>query len=743
MKAAMVGESEVKLPTILLAGNPNAGKTSVFNRLTGLRQRIGNYPGVTVERKSGTTVFEGLPVEIIDLPGTYSLAAASPDEHVAVEALTGKIPDQAVPDVVLCVVDASNLRRHLFLVSQICDFGVPVVLALNMMDVAARKGIHIDVVELSERLGIPVIPLTATTGEGWTALLLTLPSVLKSDTPPPAFQWPAAVTQALECVRRNVLETCGKTLSHGETTRLLFDQSPWGANAIGWNLAERTQTLATASAILQKGGFNPSSCEAVIRYAYLRELLKGIVRQGKPTAPNWSYRIDAVLTHKAGGLVVFAGLMYLVFYSIYSLATPVMDAIDATFAGLAGWVTPMLSATPMLESLVVNGVIAGVGGVLTFLPQILILFAFISILEDSGYMARAAFLMDRIFGWCGLNGKSFVPMLSSFACAIPGVMATRVIADPKARLLTILISPLMSCSARLPVYVLLIGTFIEPHYGVGWAALTLFFIQILGLIVAIPVAWGLNRYVLKMAHQPFVLEMPSYRWPVPRNIAFRLWEAGREFTLRAGSIILAFSVIIWALLYFPHPTAIGEQAERDFLQQQANVQSISKTETPTVDKTDENVASALEHYVAGVYLEQSLMARFGKTMQPVFAPAGFDWKITVGVLASFPAREMIISTLGIIYRLGGEVDETSEGLRGALVAETWSSGPLIGQPVFTPAVALAIMVFFALCMQCGATLAIMAKESSWRWAVFAFCYMTTLAWLGAVATYQIASYFSI
>ena len=393
----------------------------------------------------------------------------------------------------------------------------------------------------------------------------------------------------------------------------------------------------------------------------------------------------------------------------------------------------------MLQSLIADGIIGGVGAFLVFLPQILVLFFFISLLEASGYMARAAFLMDKLFQWCGLNGKSFVPLLTSFACAIPGIMATRTINDNKARLITILVAPLMSCSARLPVYLLLIGAFIEPRYGSNVAGATLFAMHFVGALVAAPFAWVLNKTVNKgRKPTPFVMELPHYRVPQVKLILFRMYESGKEFVVRAGTVIFAMTIIIWALLYFPRPPELQDQLATEYIAQ------ISQDSTSGIAESiehDANQSSELERQVAARYLEQSYMGRFGKFVQPIFEPAGYDWKITVGVLASFPAREIIISTLGITYALGGEVDEASDDLRNTLSHAKWETGPRTGEPVFNIPVALSIMVFFALCMQCGATLAVIAKELNWRWAAGSFIALTSLAWLAAVLVYQIGTLF--
>lgn len=645
----MTSASVVDTLRVAVAGNPNTGKSTLFNALTGLSQQTGNYPGVTVERRQGRCG----TFTVVDLPGTYSLTAASLDEKVVVDALLGRLDGQPKPDVVLCVVDASNLRRNLYLVSQIAETGLPIVIALNMIDEAEAKGVKIDVPLLRERLGVPVVPTIGSKGVGIEALKAALKEPGRFSPVP----WPPEVTSPA------------------------FEY------------------------------FQSADGEAVARYAHLEALTKGVVSAGDPARRHDGYAADRILTHRVWGLLIFASIMFGIFASIYWAAQPLMNLIDAGTAALSAKVSGWLEGRDMLQSLAADGVIAGVGGVVIFLPQILILFFFVAVLEDTGYMARAAFLMDKVFAWTGLNGKSFVPMLSSFACAVPGLMATRTIEDPKARLSTILISPLMSCSARLPVYTLMIGAFIAPRHGALVAGATMFAMYALGVVLALLIAALVNRFLLKLKPIPFVLEMPPYRKPTGRTVFRRMYVSGREFVVRAGTVIFAFSIVIWALSYFPRPEAVRAE---------------------TVAKLPAGLAEEeVERAVNSAYLEQSYMGRLGKAVQPVFAPAGFDWKITVAVLAAFPAREVVVSTLGIIYAVESEDDDTL--LREKLAAATWPDG----KPVFTGAVALAVMVFFALCLQCGSTVAVMAREAGWKWAGFAFAYMTGLAWAGAVATYQI------
>ena len=719
-------------PLIALVGNPNTGKSTLFNRLTGLRQHIANYPGITVEKKSGLLRTGGIDLDLLDLPGCYSLTAVSNDERVVMDVLGGRRGLQK-PDLLVFVVDATNLKRNLLLVSQCAELGIPAVIALNQCDAAKRNGIRIDASLLAKKLGVPVVETIATRGTGLVELKQAIVSALDAPSTLQKIHWPDCVTNGCALLRAELPGIGSNDLTQAEALRVLFDRDSIFTCGVGDEACVR-KLLDTAHREIRESGLNPGSAEAVIHYRHLESLLEGVVEASGPIARSHD-SIDALLLNRVWGTLIFLGVMYIVFQSLYSWAGPLMDLIDTGTSATQEFVRPLLSTTPALQSLLCDGIIAGVGGVLIFLPQILILFFFIALLEDTGYMARAAFLVDKLFSWCGLNGRSFVPLLSSYACAIPGVLATRTLSDPKARLTTILMAPFMSCSARLPVYILLIGTFIEPLYGPLVAGAVLFAMHFAGLALALPLAWVLNRFFLKIKNQPFILEMPDYRVPTLRNIFRRILDRGREFVLKAGTVILAFSVLIWALLYFPRSPDVKETTSMAFFSEIAGSHSAAEIQS-ALENPDSDISTALAHRIDSAYIEQSYLGRFGKAVQPVFDPAGFDWKITVGVLSSFPAREVIIATMGIIYNLGADVDEGSDDLRSVLQKEKWTSGPRMGQPVYTLPVVIGIMVFFALCMQCGATVAIIARELNWRWAAFSFFGMTTLAWAIAVLIYQ-------
>lgn len=703
---------------VALVGNPNTGKSTLFNALTGLRQRVGNYPGVTVARKSGTCdLGDGQKVELVDLPGLYSLAAASPDEQVVIDALSGNIAGDRRPDAVVLVVDATNLLRNLFLASQVAELGLPVVIVLNQADVAKEQGLRIDADLLSRRLsGVPVVLTSAWKGEGIADVRRGLCEALARRVPMKRVVWPTDIAGALADVTAAASADTGKAITAADAQRLLFDTSPSTADRLGWAAERREKPLRSARERVRNSGYNPMAAEPLVHYAWLRTALEGVVTEGLGKAGRTA-AVDRLLLHRVLGPILFLGIMLGFFASVFWLAKFPMDWIQTAVDWTKGVVAPSLAAYPMLQSLVADGILGGVGAFLVFLPQILILFLFIGILEDSGYMARAAFIMDRLFSWCGLNGKSFVPMLSGFACAIPSLLSTRTIEDPKARLATAFVVPFMSCSARFPIYALMCAAFIGPLYGPGWESLVMVGMHCVGLVFAVPTAFVLTRLVLKVKPQPFVLELPRYQMPKPRDVVWRMWQNAAEFVSKAGTVIFAITIVVWALSYFPRDASVAER-----------VRAAHPTES----------AEKVQARVQAAYVEQSYMGRFGKTIQPIFDPLGFDWKITVGVLASFPAREVIVSTLGVTYSVGEGAEADSQDLRRAMQDAKWSEGPRAGSPIFSLAAVLALMVFFALCSQCGPTIATLAQETGgWKWAAGSFLYMTTLAWVVSMAVYQV------
>ncbi|WP_354586759.1 ferrous iron transport protein B [Puniceicoccus vermicola] len=723
-----------KTARVGLIGNPNTGKSTLFNRLTGLRQRIANYPGITVEERVGTAFAGNDPLELVDLPGAYSLSATTADERAVLDALAARSGRDEL-DLLICVIDPTNLERNLFLPLQAADFGLPMILVLNQWDIARKRGLNIDCDKLAERFGVPVVPISARSGEGMAKLEETIRKKLEVPSYIKPTDWNLEVEQTLNQLCETV-----SGLRRAEALRFLFDPRsalygrwPDQREEIGQIVEEGRRKIAAA-------GLNPGPAEALIQYGRIREILADVSNQKERRAVGASESIDRLLLHRFWGSIIFVAVMWVVFQSVYSWAGPIMDGLDFLTGATQEALRPVLSGTPLLESLVVDGIVAGVGGVIIFLPQIFVLFFFIGLLEDTGYMARAAFLMDKALGWCGLNGKSFVPLLSSYACAIPGIMAARTLESRWSRTTTILMAPFMSCSARLPVYVLFIGAFVEPTYGAAAAGWTLFLLHFVGLFIAASLAWVAHRFFAPSGASPFILEMPHYKVPHLRNLLLRMWESGREFLMRAGSVILAFSVLIWALLYFPR----SESVETEIHAQ--SVERITQALSVTSAKADELLADQESPYfaeydnlLAAAYLENSYLGRFGQWVQPVFAPAGFDWKITVGVLSSFPARELVISTLGIIYQLGPDVDEESSGLRDQIANETWPSGPKAGMPVFTLPVVFSVLIFFCLCLQCGATVALIAKELNGWYAAGSFFGMTALAWVAAVLVYQVGT----
>jgi len=735
--------------TVALIGNPNTGKSTLFSALAGIRQRVGNYPGVTVEKKVGLLDYQGRRYELIDLPGLYSLAPRSRDEMVAVDVLLGRHPASAPADVVVSIVDAGNLERNLYLVSQVLELGLPTILALNMLDVATEHGVSVDVPRLRRQLGIPVVPMQANRRIGVEELKAALAEVSGGRLEAPPSPFPQAFEEEvtrLEAVLAERPAAAGQAapIARYLSRRLLLDVNGYLQGALFREAAgEINDELQVARDRLEEAGCAVPGVETTARYGWAHDVLRGVVKRPDEHKVTASDRIDRLLTHPFWGMALFVVVMVVVFQSMFTWSGPFMSWIDAAFAAIGHWVEAGL-AEGAFRSLLVDGVIGGVGGVITFLPQILMLFLFIAVLEDCGYMARAAFLMDKMMVRVGLNGKSFIPMLASFACAVPGIMAARVIENERDRLTTILVAPLMTCSARLPIFALLIAAFIpaETYLGVlSLQGLTLVGLYATGIGAAVVVALTLKRTILRGQAPPFVMELPSYKWPSLRTIFFRVMERGWVFLHTAGTIILAVSVLVWASLYFPHNADLVEapfRGEKERLEAEL-------TELPPTDARREALAgqvAQLDREIDGAYQRQSFLGRAGRLVEPVFRPLGWDWRISCAVIASFPAREVVVATLGVVYNLGDEVDsESEEGFtqfRARLDSATWDG---TDRKVFNVPVALSIMVFFALCAQCAATLAVIRRETNtWRWPAFTFAYMTTLAYLGALVTYQVGTW---
>lgn len=724
-----------------LVGNPNTGKSTLFNVLAGVHQRVGNYPGVTVEKKIGHMQHGGRSFALIDLPGTYSLAPRSPDEMVTVDVLLGRLSDTAAPDVVLCIVDASNLDRNLYLLSQVRELGLPVVVALNMVDVAAARGIEIDVGLLEKRLQARVVRVQANRRRGIAELKDALATAVGSSPGETENPFPAAFQGEVTQLAAAIQQRSGRPWPRYLVERLLLDTSGYlESDSLGLVPGDLSD-LGEARERLARAGCTVPAVEAMARYGWVSRTLDGVVQRPAAAAVTLADRIDRVLTHRVWGSLAFVALMFVVFQAVFRGAGPMMDLIETGTGAVGDWISAAL-APGALRSLLVDGVVGGAGGVIIFLPQILILFFFMAILEDCGYMARAAYLMDKLMARVGLSGKSFIPLLSSFACAIPGVMATRVIENRRDRLTTILVAPLMSCSARLPVYTLLIAAFIpaRSYMGglVGLQALVMTSMYLLGMVVAVGVALVLKRTLLRGPTPPFVLELPGYKWPSARTVLFRMFDRGWAFVYRAGTLIVAVSIVVWAALYYPHDAQKVEEpfaAKRQALESQ---RAGAEPGSAAAAKIDEQLAD-LDHTIAGEYRRQSVLGRIGHFIEPAVRPLGWDWRIGCAAIASFPAREVVVATLGILYNLGEDVDTGDEQearrLESVLRDARWDHSDV---PVFNVPVALSVMVFFALCAQCASTLVIIKRETnSWRWPAFTFGYMTALAYVAAMATYQV------
>jgi len=621
----------VRPARVALVGNPNSGKTALFNALTGAHQKVANYAGVTVERKEGLIrAASGRAMSVLDLPGTYSLRARSPDEEVTRDAVLGRLAGEVAPDAVICVADATNLRLVLRLVLELKQVGRPMVLALNMYDIAQRQGLRIDLEKLSASLGVPIVTTVATRKRGIDDLI-------------------------------------------SQVENLTLDAARDGLSGDGqWHA--------------------PSAAEIREAHKQAERIMRECVRP--PEHPHTlTGKVDAVLLHPVAGLVILMALLFVMFQAVFAWATPAMDAIEAAFALLGTGVAAVVPDTgpvwPLIQSLIVDGLIAGVGGVLVFLPQIIILFAFIILLEDFGYMARAAFLMDRIMGGAGLHGRAFIPLLSSFACAIPGVMAARVIDAKRDRLTTIMVAPLMTCSARIPVYVLIIGAFIPQQTVWGFASLqglVMFGLYAAGIVSALLVSFVIRKIFWRGAVEPFMMELPTYKAPDLKSVGFNLWLRARIFMERAARIILPLMVLVWFLSTFPYPPEGATQP-------------------------------AIDYSFAGM---------IGHALEPIFAPIGFNWQMVIALVPGMAAREVAVAALGTVYAIADA--ESAGGLLGATLAAQWSL-----------ATGLSFLAWYVFAPQCVATLGVVKRElNSWKWMWVMVVYMFALAYVASLVTYRVA-----
>jgi len=725
---------------IVLAGNPNSGKTTLFNALTGLRAKVGNYPGVTVERKEGRLqgASKDKPVIVLDLPGTYSLSPQSLDEQVARDVLFHRLPSVPPPDLVIVVVDASNLQRNLYFATQVIELGYPTFVALNMTDVATENGHDIDAAHLSKALGVPIFPVVANKGEGVKALrdaIIAAGTRKNSPVVPKQFcALPGAFTVEVTTLAGKLIQAFPESCfqSRSEALLVLSDEKFLPLSGTHYPEAIRS-AVVSARLRLDKEKVDWRSVAIEVRYARIAEIQQAVTTETFAEKETLSDRLDHVLTHKFWGLFIFVGIMTLMFQSMFSFAELPMTLFEQGVGWIGNQVGSWIAPGP-LNDLIVNGAINGVGAVVVFLPQICLLFLFIGLLEDTGYMARAAFLMDRLMSKVGLHGKSFIPMLSSFACAIPGIMAARTIESPKDRLVTILVAPLMSCSARLPVYTLLIAACIPDKRVFGFlklSGLTMLSMYLLGIIVALFMAWLFKKTLLKGPTPMLIMELPPYKRPLIRIVLRHMWDRSKLFLKRAGTVILGINILLWFLATYPKDSSIGPnyESQRQAINATASMDAEAKIE-------------ALNKQEAGDKLRHSFAGRLGQFIEPTIRPLGFDWKIGIGIVSSFAAREVFVSTMSLVYNVG-EADDSDEGtqtLAQTLREQTHGDG----SPVYTTLVAVTLMVFYVFALQCVSTIVIVRRETNgWKWAVFQWLYMGVLAWVLAFVTYQGGRFFGL
>lgn len=716
---------------VALVGNPNCGKTTLFNYASGSHEKVGNYGGVTVDAKEGIIKQNGFALKVVDLPGTYSITEYTPEELFVRKHLI-----EYSPDVVVNVIDASNLERNMYLTTQLIDMNIKVVIALNMYDELEQKGIEFRYKELGKMLGIPIVPTVAVKNKGVKELIQKITEVYDDNDPDVrqvnihygnSIEESVAKIQPLieknsEITNRYSSRYLAiKLLENDKTTFKLLDGLP-----------NRNVIAAQAKAEIRKleieFGENTETVITDARYGFIEGALRETYIDTTTGFLPSKLDIDHILTHKLLGFPVFIFFMWLMFQATFTLGNYPMEWIDAGVGYLGSLISNAMPAGA-LHDLIVNGILGGVGGVIIFLPNILILFFFISLMEDTGYMARVSFIMDRLMHKLGLHGKSFIPLLMGFGCNVPAVMATRTLGNRKDRIMTMLITPFMSCSARLPVYVLIISAFFTKNQG-----LVLFSIYAIGIIIAIIVALFLKKTVFSNQDVPFVMELPPYRIPTLRNTAAHMWNKGSQYLKKMGTFILLASILIWGLSYYPRNVAYSTNYD-------AQISSIAANNKLT-ETEKESMISELQLSKASEHQQKSYIGRIGQFIEPAIQPLGFDWKIGISIVTGLAAKEIVVSSMGVLYHAGLDSDETSGTLIENLRNQKHTGSFRTGQEVFTPLVAFGFMLFILIYFPCVAVIAAIKKESNWGWAVFTMFYTTLIAWLVSFLVFQIGSLFT-
>ncbi len=744
-----VSKRQGKTINIALVGNPNSGKTTFFNYASGSREKVGNYSGVTVDAKQAQLRQRGYLFNITDLPGTYSISAYSPEEIFVRDFITEKIPD-----VVINIVDASNLERNLYLTTQLIDMDIRVVMVLNMFDELQAKGDSLDYELLGQMIGIPVVPAVSSRGKGIKETFEKVIEVFEDRNPVVRhihINYGSILERSLKVIQDLINAPGNQHLTDRISSRFLaiklLENDKEAVKKVMQNCHNHEEILYNTGqevARLEKEyGEHPETAVTDLKYGFIAGALKETMKSSNNTDRQASQVIDTLITHKVFGFPIFLFFMWLMFSATFWLGSFPMEWIESGVGVLSQLLENQMNPGP-LKDLLINGIISGVGGVLVFLPNIMLLFFFISLMEDTGYMSRAVFIMDKLMHKIGLHGKSFIPLLMGFGCNVPAILATRTLANRNDRLLTMLINPFMSCSARLPIYVLLIGAFFPENQGS-----MLFLIYLIGMLMAVGVAILLKKTLFRAQEVPFVMELPPYRMPTMRAATTHMWGRAVHYLRKISGVILVASIIIWALGYFPSGKNFQiqlQEIEKNLLAQyQEKIAGLAATDNLAINNLQHNMELNIKQAQAGAYtqrLENSYIGRIGQFIQPVMAPLGFDWKMTISIISGVAAKEIVVSTLGVLYQVDESVQSHSQSLIEKLRTQTFSVGPRKGQKVFNKAVAFSFMLFVLLYFPCIGVIAAIGKESGhWKWGLFTVAYTTLIAWTVSFVFYQAANLF--